>query len=194
LVLGAACLGDYAEDELVFVEQEETGVSPQAVEEEAPSTRQSQVEFSGQAGPSSVICVLPFRNVSRLANLNYLSVYFQEIIMNKLEEFDRLFDSMFIDQEAYAELAESLGKSADESPDKAVADEIKARHNADIILFGDINVVESKVVIEPYLVAYNGNYSLIQLDPMPVTLNNFLSLVDPLVENLINNLIEQQEE
>lgn len=191
LVLSTGCVGG-GNDELLFVEREPSPLgSAQEEDTPAPETRRSNLDLSVPSRKIT-LCVLPFRNLSQVEGLDTLVEMFHTMIMYKLEDFDRLFSAVQVDQQSYSEIVRSLGLPENSNPNSLVADNVRLQHHADVILFGDINVVENVVVIEPYVISFEGGFKQEKLEPMPVNLNNFIGLVNPLVDELINEIIQQQ--
>lgn len=190
IILSAGCVGS-GNDDLVFVERESSPLDSSQDNTPTPETRTSNLDLTVPSRKMT-LCVLPFRNLSHVEGLDNLVEMFHTMIMYKLEDFDRLFSAELIDQQSYNDLIKSLGMPKNSSPNSLVADKVRLQHHADIILFGDINVVENVVVIEPYVISFEGGYKQEKLDPMPVNLNNFIGLVNPLVDELINEIIQQQ--
>lgn len=188
----AACAPD-AGDKLVFVERDAGAATrPEAPTQVAPETRASRVQLSEPTRRVMNLCVLPFRNTSRRAELDYLSEMFHDGILYRLEEFERVFRSTVMDADAYAELVDGMGKDATERPDTDIARHIHDVMGADLILYGDIRVVDNEVMVEPYIVSFENGYHVRPLSPAPVKLNNFLPFVGQFVDNLINQLLDEQ--
>lgn len=192
VAMTAACANESG-DKLVFVERDAAAATRQETPvQTAPETRASRVQLSEPTRRIINLCVLPFRNTSRRAELDYLSEMFHDGILYRLEEFERVFRSTVLDAGEYAVLVDGMGKDVNERPDTDIAQHIHDSMGADLILFGDIRVIDNEVMVEPFIVSFENGYRVKTLTPAPVKLNNFLPFVGQFVDNLINELLDEQ--
>jgi hypothetical protein len=187
------CVDD-GNKELVFVERDAGSRAEQRdVEQTPPSTRSSQVELSDYANRRFKICIIPLRNVSSLEDLDFLATMFHQTVLFKLEGMARLVQPIVMGENQYNDVVTAIGESVDREISEPVARKIRETNNADVILFGSINVVDNEVLIEPQVIMVNRGFQKMPMEPMPVSINNFLKFLDPYVDRLLDQIIESQQ-
>ena len=191
ILLTISC-SDVGDGQLRFVERQPGDISAQQNSQNVVpnSTSSSKVELSETNQDILRVCVLPFVNNSDDNRLDSSTILIQDGIENKLDEFNRMFEPINIDQNQYQQLATELGRDPGNSPDEAIAAALRDMHEADLLIFGEIQVEQGEIVIKPYVFDYHGKFHAQPLSPHKVDTSRIFAFVDIFVDGLINEIIE----
>ena len=193
LLLGMSGCLDGGTGDLVFVEQDPGVLATEGDQQQTPLTSSSKVDLTEPNVQQVKLCVLPFRNLTQRDNLDFLRDMFNQSIQYNLEDYVRAIESIVYDEGRYTDLISDMGRRGMQQPDIEIAQKIRDETAAEVILFGNITFVENQVRIEPYVISFEEGFLIRPMDARPVTVNNFLAIVDSYVQELLDEIIQRRQ-
>lgn len=191
VLMNTSC-GEVSTGELRFVERQPGGLNAeqnnQAVVPNSASS--SKVEISEANQEILKVCVLPFINNSGDPRLDGTTFLIETSIDDKLEEFNRMFTPVVIEEDQYKLLADELGRDAASQPDEAIAAALQDMHQADVLVFGEIRVEDGDVYINSYIYSYEGKFHPQPLDPYKVDTTRIFAFINLFSDELVKDIIE----